>query len=477
MSRKDSKNDNKAINSNEDRLEDALDQLPPEKLKEIARSYAGESRRFRSQLLAKAQVNKDYGTQAEYRQVVRDAIEASRGKHGFIGYWAAFNAIKGAEIVLEKADKYRDMAEYSEALLIYQVVLEEMVRTINEGIDDSGGNAGMVIDQALQGLEICARALDGDKEREELFAYLLKEADSKKYEGWDWHWELLRMTAPLVETDGRQKRLFSRIDKLVDRSKGKEWKSNYDAESAVKIKMEILEQRGLSNERYKLIEKNIHLPKIRRLAIERVFAEGELDKAKELALAGLEQAEKTDYPGLERDWLVWLLKIAKKKKDKEEIREYTIRLFKHSGDMLYYDQLKKFYTETEWEKEVEGFIRFFSSRRPHDDTIGQIYVREQRWKDLLEFINSQRKNMGVLYAYHNHLVKHYPVELAKMYREAIMGSLNYPGGREAYRHACDEIKQMKKCNVNDEVKGLVEEIKTKYANRPALLDELKKSKL
>ena len=74
---------------------------------------------------------------------------------------------------------------------------------------------------------------------------------------------------------------------------------------------------------------------------------------------------------------------------------------------------------------------------------------------------------------HTHLAEHYPAELAGFYEKAVFEELTHTG-RDFYKEACGMLRKMKKLGAKDRVEEIRIELKEKFKNRPALLDELEK---
>jgi len=141
-------------------------------------------------------------------------INAAKDRHGFIGYWQVSKAVRGAEMVLDKAEEFISRSNAKKAFPIYQSILEEMVLLL-QNADDSNGEIGSVIEEAFEGLSICARLAKGGL-RKKLFDYFFDEFEHKRYEGWsDWKWNFLEMAAQMAAVPDEQERLFKKLDQSI----------------------------------------------------------------------------------------------------------------------------------------------------------------------------------------------------------------------------------------------------------------------
>ena len=184
----------------EETFEKVVSGMSKEDLNSIFVDYASRDPDFADHIFARRTLRAPSSEKNQYRQIIRNAVDAVRGRHGFIGYWQASKAVNGAEIVLDKAREFLAKKQPAKALPIFQIVLEEMVPLIQEA-DDSNGCIGDVIGWSFQGLSECAQQAKDLAFRKELFDYLFKESNHSRYEGWnDWRWELLTIAAEAVET-------------------------------------------------------------------------------------------------------------------------------------------------------------------------------------------------------------------------------------------------------------------------------------
>ena len=102
-----------------DRLREALQAAPPERLVATLLALAEGDREMQSQLLLLLGAA---DRPADIRALVKAAIRPPRGSHGFLDYWDADNAGRKVGEIVDRADRLRD-AQPADALAIYQVCL------------------------------------------------------------------------------------------------------------------------------------------------------------------------------------------------------------------------------------------------------------------------------------------------------------------------------------------------------------------
>src|SRR3989338_2024190 len=455
-------------------LEEIISQMPRASLNALLLDYAGREPDLIDYIFAKHALQASVTDKEHYQQIIRNTVDSARGRHGFIGYWESSKAVEGAEMILDKAQEFISDSEAQKALPIYQCVLEEMVPLLQDA-DDSNGCIGGVIDQAFEGLSICARLANDKVFREELLNYLFNEFESKRYEGWsEWRWNFLELAAQVVETTQEQKRLFEKLDQTTRSRKGdSEWSGRYNEETIRRIKLTVAERLGTEKDVEDFLNQHIENPDMRERSLERAFERKDFTLVKQLAKDGIVLDEKQKIGRfLINGWTGWLLRAAQAERNIPEIKEHSLALFLKNGDLDYYRIYKKCFSKPEWVAEVERVIGLLKkSGEDNEGTLAQIFIQEERWDDLLVFVQ-QDVNAYVLEAYKGYLDSRYPKELAAMYEKVIIEELAPLVGRNHYQRVGQFLRQMKKIGAQERVKALMEEMSNKYKNRPAFLEEI-----
>lgn len=464
----------KAVKSTEETFERMVSRMPREDLNAIITDYAGREPGIVDYISARRAIKAPSSDKEEYRQIIQNAVDAVRGRHGYIGYWQASRAVNGAEMVLDKTQEFVEKHQPARALAICQCVLEEMVPLLQEA-DDSNGSIGDVIGQAFHGLSECARQAKDAVFRKELLGYLLRECGHKRYEGWsDWRWELLTIAGEVVQTRQEQEKLFSRIDEVEDKYSYKSDWSRYDYERATVIKMAVIERLGTKEDAEAFLDQHLDCTPLREHAIERARKCKNYLLAKKLALDGLAQDKARGLPGLISKWERHLLDIAVVQKDHSEIKKYALRFFMDTNDFTFYDRYKRCFTHKEWPQEAQNIIdriRHSKDGRNYALALPQIYVREEYWQNLMNYVRKSN-SPGTLEEFTKYLSPHFSEELAKVYEKVITEKLAPQMGRGNYQYLCRFLRRFRKMGHKDRVTKLVAELSEKYRNRPAMLEEL-----
>jgi len=460
----------------EETFEQAIARMPRKDLNAILTDYAGREPGLVDYVSARRTIKEPNSDKEEYRQLIRNAVDAVRGRHGHIGYWQASRAVNGAEMVLDKAQEFLVKQQPARALPICQCVLEEMVPLLQEA-DDSNGSIGGVIGQAFQGLSGCAQQAKDAGFHKDLFGYLLKECGHKRYEGWsNWRWEFLAIVGDVVQAPQEQEKLFNRIDEIEKKHSYKDDWSQYDYECATVIKMAVIERLGTKGDAEAFLNQHLDCTPLREHAIERALKRKDYISAKKLAFDGLAQDKARGLPGLISKWTRHLLDIAEVQKDYPEVKKYSLQLFLDSNDFTFYDRYKKCFRDKEWPQEAQkiiDIIRHSKDGRNHVLALPQIYIREERWPDLMGFVQESNSSWA-LENFTKHLAKRFPDKLADVYEKVIVEKLAPVMGRGNYQYLCQFLTRLQNIGDKDRVRRLVTELSEKYSNRPAMLEELRR---
>ena len=456
-------------------LEQVITRMLRKDLNALLLEYAGRDMGFTDYVFAQQSLRSPSSNKEEYQQLIQNTVDAARGRHGFIDWDGSSQAVEGAEMLLDKADKLISSEEYRKALPVYQAVVHEMVPVLQDA-DDSMGNIGDVIERALNGLSVCVRASVGQAHRKDVLDYLFEEFEDKRYEDWsDWKWSFLEMAAEIVEADQEQKKLLEIADKyLRKRDKGDGfWRS--DEETVLKIKQTVIRRCGSPEESTDFIKKNLRYPFIRQQALEEAFKKKDYDQVKVLAEDGIALDGKGNFRGLVNDWTQWLLKAAQTTHNVVDVKKHAVALFLDSGRDDYYKCYKKCFSAQEWEQEASRIIDVIkkSSSYRNEGLLPQVYIWEERWQDLLDMVH-QKSSSHMLDAYGAQLSPHFPKELVEIYVKVITNELAPLLGRKNYQNLCRFLRRMKKLDTQGRVKTLIEELSVKYANRPAMLEEMQR---
>jgi len=333
--------------------------------------------------------------------------------------------------------------------------------------DDSDGNIGDSISCALEMFAEISAKPENEKVRKFLLDYCFYAYDKGIFKEWDWHLDMLWNASNLIKTDDETEQLFQRLEKKI--------KSKYEEEELQRIMYEVLLKRN-KEEAEKYLDNHLNNSELRKKAIQNSLDRKNFREAEQFALEGID-CDKKEKPGLVRVWNQWLLKIAQAKGDKEKVILHSRDLFidNFGGGEDYYLILKRNVSQDSWSSFLEEMIKEINEKTRWDKfgLIAGIYKREQLWNRLFELIKKS-PSLDTVENYEKYLVDDYSEEIAQMYANGIMEYLESNVGRNHYIKACHYIKKILVLGEKEKAHEIIECLKNKYSNRPALQNELSK---
>lgn len=452
-----------------DKLRQRLQKTAHEQLVSILLELTQRDRELLNQLLIRLDAGD--AKPMDYRRVVKDALRAGRGDYGFLDHAGSNRAGHKLGELLDQAGAWRNAGELDKAIGVYQAVIDETVPAISHA-DDSSGILGDCINVAVEGLNEIAAA-QSEAEREKLFTYCLERARRKEFHGWDWGWDLLAIAEKLVSTPSHRAQFTCALDDIqADISKPTEggYISDYGLEQIALFRLALMDRFDGEDASRQFLLANVHLDRIRMELIERYIEKGASEDAMYQIRAGIVSSQQQRKPGLTRQYNALRVKLLQQKGDTTGVIEGARALWLDGGDEDDFDLLRKIIPAPEWGAFVEGLIK--DIRRP--EQLAWLYAHEKRWRDLMTLAQSHRLGRWLIQLYRDQLESRFPDEVALLYEQIVDDLLKSATGRREYRQAVAYLRQIRKIGQTARAEALVQRIRTQYAHRPALLDELGK---
>ena len=446
-------------------IDELMAKASVDELKELIRTEATKNAVFRNHVLASLEHYDESISKELYHKQLKAMILSATDRYGLIEWNQARSLGRAVDELLDSAKKQINRGSYQNALWICFAVMEEMLEALN-GADDSNGDISGCIDGAINLLGEMATTCDSTSIRRQIFDFCLEKFDKGVFEGWDWHNFLLFMATEFIVTDDD----FDRVMALAE----KKQQSDYRNEELQLIKYDLLLKRKGETVATQFLEQNIDNPKFRRMAIEKALEQKNYTKAVRLAENGV-KTDMKDKPGLAKEWYDWLLKIAQAQKDTPKIIEYARYLlvdnFRNEQD--YYQILKEHVKPEDWDAVINAIVHEIKAKRRWYDTglVGTIYIREEKWDKLWEMVK-ENPDLSFIERYETYLSKRYSDELVDLYTSQILDYLERNMGRDHYQTACRYIRRMIKLGGKAKADNLIAQLRTLYAKRPALMQEL-----
>ena len=446
-------------------IDELMDKASVEELKELIRTEAKKNAMFRNHVLSSLEHYNENISKDLYQKQLKAMIRSATDRYGFIDWNKARALGRAVYELLDSAKKQIDHGSFEKAAMVCFAVMEEMLEALN-GADDSNGDIGGCIDEATNLLDEMAARCESKTVRKQIFDFCADEFEKGRFAGWDWHEGLLSSAANLAETDAD----FDRVLALAEKKQQSDWAN----ERIQMIKYGLLVKKKGQDIADKFLEQNMDNSRFREMAIERALEQKNYAKAVKLAQDGV-KTDMKDKPGLAKEWYDWLLKIAQEQNDTPKIIEYAryplIDNFRNEQD--YFQVLKEHVKPEEWEAFVDGIVSEIKAKRRWYDTglVGTIYIWEEKWDKLWEMVK-ENPTLSTIEQYESYLSKHYAGEIVDLYASLILDYLERNMGRDHYQTACRYIRRMIKLGGKAKADKLIAQLRTLYAKRPALMEEL-----
>ncbi|NTU68214.1 MAG: hypothetical protein HGB02_04955 [Chlorobiaceae bacterium] len=448
------------------RVNELLGKATAEELRNFLREHAAGSASFRNLLLASFAQHDAGESKAGYAKQVKSILRSACDRQGFVNWSAASHVGHAVIKLLTLARQRLQAAHWESAFFISTSVMEEMVAAL-QFADDSNGDIGSCIREACELMYDLARQHGSEERRRVILDYCLTSFDKGIYSGWDWEVDMLRISLILLVGKDEAERLSLRLDR---------WKgSDYRAEIGQKLRYELVAKTEGEAAADRYLFANLANPTFRRIAITKAFDVQQYEKARQIALEGVECDQKMH--GLVIDWTEWLLKIAQATEDHVKVIEYARYLFIRSSrhEQDYYEVLKRQIGTEAWPLYLEELIRDIVEKNCFlaFEMVAGIFVRECMWNRLLELLGKS-PSLDRIAQQESFLAKEYAAELIGLYGEGVIEYLRQHTGRNHYQTACRFLRRMNKLGGRKQVQALISSLRLEYSNRRALLEELEK---
>jgi hypothetical protein len=398
---------------------------------------------------------------------MRTFIGNNSDRHGFVACGDTWEAVKGADLVLEKARSALTKNKTRHALELALCIIHEMMDLL-EGADDSDGVVGGEIEESLA----FVREMIGDQElspidKEWIFQKLIEETAHRRYEGWtDWRLDLLSSCAGLAGTPVLRNKLENHLISSIKNARGDSWSRNYFAERVNLIRYHMIEQYDGPKKAREFIGQNLQYPEFRKMAIENAMKKKDYDAVIKLTLDGEEKDK--DRHGLVDQWKKYRYKVFQLSGKLDDLREIAME-FILDGSFEYYMELKKTYDAGEWHSVYPKIIfSLENQKKTYHDIYTCILIEEGEKQKLLAYVKTRPSTVENFY---KQLIPEFKEEVYALFLQYIEQTAR-AGNRKDYQGVCAIIRNLKKAGGQEQASEIKQKLFNKYANRPAFRDEL-----
>lgn len=463
-------------------------------LKQFVSQHAQNDKNLKNQFeLYFAHKDEHFDIEKKYSDLLKKAIRSSMSQ-GYVGYYSAGELSMKADSFLNKAQEAFGNHNFKEASIIARVVLKQLVEEVIPSADDSNGNIGDTIFNAVQLLASVAESGSCNRElKEDLYDFFAKAlVDDTYFDYGDFGESCFEIFRNLAVQLNRPE-MFLALSNLAVRDPGEETSEDYKTEFFILQTLLFFQETGNVQEAEKLIRQNMHIVEIRQNVVDNAINRQSYEEAKELIREGIDLADKRQHPGTVFNWQKTLLDIACLEGDIPMQRQLNLHFaFDRGFNIEYYEGWKKTFTQAEWETEFRLLVgsiiaeveqqaeknlnnHWWSKNRTILNQLAPVYVQEKQWNKLYQLVESY-PSLDVLLSYMKYLAKDYQVQLTELICPALVLAGDKADSRSGYSQIASHMQNIIKLMPESKNKILetAQILRAKYPRRPAMHDELKK---
>lgn len=445
-------------------LRTQLEKAPQAQIIEILLELAEDDRELLKQLLARFE-----GGPVDHRRALRDILKPGAGYYEFLDYYGSERAAHKIQKLMAKAERWTETGETAKALEFYKAVIDEVTPAIAHADDSNGSLAGCIGDAILK-LDEILETID-PKAVEELFDYCTERVRKAEFREWDWGWALLNMALALVDSPERRRKLESALDAMEAEERARartEFSSEYSLERVVLARLRLIDDFDGAESALAFLRANKELDPIRMELIDRHIKAVSLAEAMELIQEGISTTEQRRLPGLTNRYLALRLKVLKHTGDKSQLLAAMRDLWLRRHDDQLYPLLKQIVGAGQWPAFVDGLVKDLKDDKKR---IADVFAREERWRDLLETVQTLLRPEWLLEPYRAPLESRFPDEVAALY-EVVMEQHIAKGSRPAYQEAVNYLRRIRAVAGAERASTVLERVRSRHMHKRALLNEL-----
>lgn len=454
-------------------LQDVLNRLSKEELVDIIMELTSKDRELKQTIMFKYAKEDDKHIIIDYKRLLYTLARKYLGKEDYISYnRAGYFADDMRELFINGIEKALTNNNYSLATDIALMTLEKAIEAFNYA-DDSDGFIGSLTTEIIEYIDdLVFEVVDNDySDKREIFYKMIKYLDIQALDGWnEFRMGLLNICLKFIGEKEYRKALEDKIMDFVKREGNSYYE--YFKEELLLLLYGIMEKYETEDKQIQFIKENLQHTAFRELLINKLKDRGDYHKIIDLTLEGEEKDK--DLPGLVNQWRKIRYEAYKKLSLKEEQEKLATKLFLE-GNFEYYEELRAMHKGREKELYNEILAKI---RKGRDWYWNNLYVKLIVYEnDLEELLNYVKNNLHQIEEYANILFEKYPDEVIDIYKDYILSTAKAASNRSKYRNVCSIIERYSEFVSVENLKDIINKLRSLYKNRPAFLDELSKIKL
>jgi len=460
--------DDKEENSNRIRLEDFIENVSAEKLREFIITQAKYNPELNNAILLEFSANAGNAKGNKYSRLIRTTLAAV--PHDEDDYYSkeCLN-IDALDQWIDKARNCVRLKQYDGAILICEAVIEEY----SQWLYDVG--EGVSLNFSLEYQSVPFDILIDTTEhidKKELFNYCLAEMKKKKYEKTDFYHGFQRLFENLAVTVDPDAFIALQDKLLAD----VEDKSSYEAETILKRKINFYLRLGEKKKAWDLIKENMQIESFRLRVVKRKIEKQNFKTAKKLINDFINNFINSHGKDPEKyfngTWFGLLLDIAQKEKDIPSVRKLSYRFIEDYFKIEHYQIYKASFSSAEWADEREKLFLHYSGEKYFSHSAAELLVAENEVERLLNYVEKYL-SIDELERYYKVFASDYPEKTLEMFKEVLIPYADNNTGRSYYEHILSILREISQIKGGKKAASdLVADFRLHYKNRRAMMEVL-----
>ena len=399
---------------------------------------------------------------AEYKRRVRNAINESGGRDGFIDYEESWEYEHKMLKITGELDSLIESGHYDLALELSMYILNTIPNT---DIDDSNGSTGSIAGDCLNAISkiLDLNWQDNKDIIDKIYNYICMEIKTSNLSNYGV--ELEDLIDKFIDNCTYVTETIELLEEVLNEKDKKSWHINWHIQKLIRLYEIVGDEKGIE----KILTEHSDDERIFLQLVEVFERQGNIEKCIKLLKNRLQN--KDDY---------WKKDIAKKlaqiEHDNNMNADYKQTLYDSlfvydKGNLNVFKDIKKLYLIQEWKKERLNIIKKLESILPKYH-LTEIYIEEELFDELYDAIYNQ--DMNAIIHYEKYLLPKYNDSLIDKYIYDVRKFAENNTGRKNYATLGHNLLHIKKMdNSTDRFNKLFEELKeTQFRNKPAMKDEV-----
>ncbi len=443
-----------------------LKNIEEEELKEFVRQYASRDRNFALALKARFAATVSFSNdKSKYQQVLDETIRASRKKDRSISYRGMQTLIKVSDELLLQAENALVQGYFRTVVLIAQSVIEKLTPILRK-MAQYQDSARSRIGKSFKMMHEVLGLQPPPELVEELWEYASAESQKVTYRINEIVPQFYRLLSKMsLQLDEAEDLLH-----LLEAARLQAQFSDRNYTALLIHKIEALEQLDRLEEVNTVIRTNQQNGDLLLHVLNKAMKRGDASWAKQVADEMLAQ----DIPNAIRKQIEDVrLHIAEEEADDKTIQQYAYNRLLATYKIRYFDILKQGQAE-DWETMRDSLIVAIG-QQPYSpdrrDIIATIYVKENLWENLLNYLKDT-KSLDLLSKFTKPLLPTYKKQVYGIYELLFSNYLSNHFGRTAAKRVGEKIIFLRRIGAHTIAEKLLRHVRKTYSDRASLMDEL-----